>query len=97
MIYLIGNKIGLPKENRVVSDEEGKKFCLDNNLRDYFEVSAKTGENVDDLFTNIAKELKDVVVDIEEKKNIKLKKTNYIKRKLTSCYHTIINTFKKNE
>ena len=91
-IYLIGNKIDLLKENQVISDKDGENFCFNNKLRRYFEVSAKTGQNVDDLFTNIAKDLIDI--DLKENKNLLLKKTNSTKYKLFSCYQSIYKTIK---
>ena len=55
LMYLVGNKIDLI-EQRVVSDEEGKSFANDLNMK-YFGVSAKTGENVDILFNDIVNSL----------------------------------------
>ena len=54
LMYLVGNKIDKP--DRVVSDEEGKSFANDLNMK-YFGVSAKTGENVDILFNDIVNSL----------------------------------------
>ncbi len=55
IVWLVGNKLDL-KENRVVdrsvAEEKAKK--LGSN---YMEVSAKTGENVDALFTSILRSL----------------------------------------
>ena len=85
LIYLIGNKIDLPKENQVISAKDGEYFCLDNKLRKYYEVSAKTGQNVDDLFINIAKDL----IDIDFKDNSNIKKC-----KIISNYQIINKTIK---
>jgi GTPase SAR1 family protein len=46
---LIGNKSDL-EEKRVVSREEGEKFAQDNGLF-FLETSAKTDDNVDEVFT----------------------------------------------
>lgn len=46
-IVLVGNKIDLP--NRKVTKEEGKRMAADLKIG-YFELSAKTGENVTELF-----------------------------------------------
>jgi small GTP-binding protein len=53
-IVIIGNKLDL-KNQRAVSEEEGKKFCEENKLLSFFEVSAKEDINVKEmLFNSIA-------------------------------------------
>jgi len=89
LIYLVGNKIDLAEKSRVVSKEEGQNFCINNKLRNYFEVSAKTGEKVENLFQNIAKDL--VHVDFKENENIKLKTSNEKKSYYNSCIQKISN------
>jgi hypothetical protein len=37
------------KKKRVVTEEQGRKFATDNGFT-YFETSAKTGENVNEMF-----------------------------------------------
>lgn len=93
LIYLVGNKIDLAEKSRVVSKEEGQNFCINNKLRDYFEVSAKTGEKVENLFQNIAKDLVDV--EFKENGNIKLKIANEKKSYNYSCFQKISNNIKK--
>ena len=49
-IVIIGNKIDL-EDKREVSLDEGKKFCEEKNY-DFFEVSAKEGQNLNDMLFN---------------------------------------------
>jgi len=51
-IVLVGNKVDL--KTRQVSTEEGKRFAEENKLH-FFETSAKTAENVKQVFTEAAK------------------------------------------
>ena len=53
VIFIVGNKVDL-EENRVVSYEEGKRFCQSIEAHSFLETSAKTGEAVDGLFTLFA-------------------------------------------
>ena len=50
---LIGNKLDL-EEKREVSAEEGAAYAKENNLQ-FFEVSAKTGSGINDLFNKLIK------------------------------------------
>ena len=79
----------MAEKSRIVSKEEGQNFCINNKLRNYFEVSAKTGEKVENLFQNIAKDL--VGVDFKENENIKLKISNEKKSYYNSCFQKISN------
>jgi len=51
---VVGNKIDLEDELREVSTEEGTEFAKKNNLPFFFETSAKTGQNIDLMFANLA-------------------------------------------
>jgi len=51
-IFLVGNKVDL--KTRQVSTEEGKRFAEENKLH-FLETSAKTSENVKQVFTEAAK------------------------------------------
>lgn len=53
-IALVGNK--LDREGRETDDEQVSAFVEENNLK-YFETSAKTGENVEEMFTWLAQNL----------------------------------------
>ncbi|XP_029656602.1 ras-related protein Rab-2-like [Octopus sinensis] len=54
---LVGNKCDLEGNERVVPREEGELFAKAHNMI-YIETSAKSGENVEDLFHQSAKEIK---------------------------------------
>ena len=72
-LLLVGNKCDLKNEGSV-STEEAKKYAEENEMK-FFEVSAKTGESIDDMFKYIISELlKDM--EKEEKEKIQVKNLN---------------------
>lgn len=58
-VVLVGNKLDLPK--RVVKENEGNDIALLNQIK-YFEVSAKEGRGIDELFNYI---ISNYIEDIE--------------------------------
>ena len=73
IFLLVGNKLDL-EDKRQVSTEEAKKYAEENEMK-FFEVSAKTGESIDDMFEYIISELlKDM--EKEEKEKIQVKNLN---------------------
>lgn len=52
-IFLVGNKNDL-EEKREISTEEGKKFAEEQNFCEFIETSAKSGNNVQELFKKAA-------------------------------------------
>ncbi|KAG8899035.1 GTP-binding protein of the rab/ypt [Tulasnella sp. 403] len=56
LIYLCGNKLDLAANLRQVTQEEAKKYAEEEGLM-WGEASAKTGENVQAIFADIAKKL----------------------------------------
>jgi small GTP-binding protein len=55
VLVIAGNKVDLI-ENRVVTEEAAKQFATERKIQ-YFDVSAKTGENVDKLFQALASQV----------------------------------------
>lgn len=53
-IIMVGGKLDLT-EMRSVPTDKGIQTARSNNLQGYFECSAQTGDNVDNIFTNIAR------------------------------------------
>ena len=70
-IILVGNKID-KQEERLVSTEEGEKIADEYGLK-YFECSAKTGENIEQAFKEVAKKILENFSNVEEKETTKLK------------------------
>ena len=57
LIYLIGNKCEMEQE-RQVEFERALEFATNNGIHKFFEVSAKSGENVKEVFSIVTKDLK---------------------------------------
>ena len=74
IIFLIGNKID-KKEERKITTEQGQKLASEYNLP-FFEASAKSGENVDEIFKALYKKISEVYVDIQQEGGRKLSKKN---------------------
>ena len=55
-VFIVGNKMDLKRE---VNTEDAKTFAVSNRTKDFTECSAKTGENVKDIFFRAAKYLYD--------------------------------------
>ncbi|KAJ3452309.1 ras-related protein rab-5c [Anaeramoeba flamelloides] len=70
VIGFVGNKSDL-EEKRVIKKEEAKEYCSLHKLH-YFETSAKTSENVNEMFLSLSKELTlipEKIEKIEKKKS----------------------------
>ena len=76
---LVGNKYDLAEERRTVTEEEAKQYAENNGMK-FFEVSAKTGDGIDDMFKYIIseplKEKEPGLFDNQYKNNIKINKTS---------------------
>lgn len=62
----MGNKVDRPDEMKSVSNEDAQKWCDENNILRYYEVSAKENINVTEAFTELANAALDQE-DIEDK------------------------------
>lgn len=49
-VVLVGNKCDLENNQRQVTREEGEKFAKDNDIPLFLETSAKSAENVEEVF-----------------------------------------------
>ena len=73
IIVLIGNKSDLSKP-RIIPKVLIEDYCKKNEIENYFETSAKTGENVHEIFKNLLKQLfikfaMPIINNINENKN----------------------------
>ena len=73
LLYLVGNKIDIGKK-RVISKKEAEEYMEKEDLKNYFEASAKTGDNVDKIFNSIGKDLFDKYIKNKNKNNIIVEK-----------------------
>ena len=69
-LILVGNKLDL-KDKREVQYEEGKKFADNFGFIDFFESSAKTGENIREMFIKVA-----IILYEEQKKYLDTESNN---------------------
>ena len=56
-IYLVGNMVDLADEEREVSTDVAQKFAEEKKLDGFIEASAKTAENVSEVFVKVAEVL----------------------------------------
>ena len=81
---LVGNKIDLCEEMKIISKESIEKFAESKNMK-YFEASAKEGTNVEKIFIELGEM---ILRDLGEKmggKNKKLGDRNNSKNKIKCC------------
>ncbi|XP_014783565.1 uncharacterized protein LOC106878757 [Octopus bimaculoides] len=83
-VTLVANKIDL-QEYQTVDTQFAKTFAEEQNIS-FEAVSAKTGENVEKLFNNLAKKLPPEVIVNKHSANHSIKLTDE-KKSLTKCCH----------
>ena len=54
---MVGNKCDLEGRQRQVTREEGEKFARDNGIPLFIETSAKSAENVEEVFAQTAEDV----------------------------------------
>ena len=85
VIYLAGNKIDAPEEERIVKTEDGQKIADEFNLP-FFETSAKDGINVNEAFESLVEKIDEVYSKLEPpKKEVKKNKLYTGKSKKKCC------------
>ena len=91
VVCVIGNKSDL-NEERCIRFNEGARFSQDNNCN-YFECSAITGENINEAFMKVTKNILIKVnegkIVLEEKKRIDhfvINEENYADNNKGNCY-----------
>ena len=85
-IVIIGNKID--SDEREIKTEDGETFCKQQNYP-FFEMSAKTGENVDSTIRFLVKKVIDLNSDNKEgnndNNNIKINTEEHKKKEKSGC------------
>ena len=70
IISVAGNKSDLPLEEKKILYNQAKSYMKDNGISIFYETSAKSGNGVKDLFTNLAQEVyeqqKKVTIELDK-------------------------------
>ena len=86
LVYLVGNKIDVQEEEKVVKTEEGQKMAEEYKLP-FSEASAKEGINIDEIFQELLEKIDEAYTKSETPNKNKEKKKNklYTGKKKSSC------------
>ena len=84
VIYLVGNKIDVKDEDRIVKTDDGKKLAEEFKLP-FFESSAKQGININEIFEQIVEKIDEVYSKLEPIKTAKKNKLYKGKVKRSWC------------
>ena len=79
IIFLIGNKIDI-EDQRKISKEKGEELAEEFKIP-FFEASAKSGENVDEVFKALYNKICEIYGDLEKERGSKLIKKSKMKKK----------------
>ena len=83
ILYLVGNKADLVDSRKVTVEEAQER--ADKIGATYFETSAKTGQNIDELFVSIAEKIKTVEKPQDPKPAVPLQNTGNKEQKKGCC------------
>ena len=78
-VILVGNKSDM-ESKRKISTEDATEFAKEYDIN-YIEVSAKTGNNINNIFETIYKQLIEDIIKQEKNNNIELGKERVQNRK----------------
>ena len=84
IIYLVGNKIDVPDEQRLIKAEDGQKIADEFNLP-FKEASAKDGTNVNEIFQELLEEIDEKYAKIEVPKGERKNQLFTGKKKKSRC------------
>jgi small GTP-binding protein len=87
LIFFVGNKLDLVNSDdskRQISFNEAENYAKTNQLF-YSETSAKSGDNINNLFLDIAKELDKIKIDVTKNNVLFPHKFEHKKYRYTSC------------
>jgi len=84
IIYLVGNKIDVPDEQRLIKAEDGQKIADEFNLP-FKEASAKDGTNVNEIFQELLEEIDEKYAKIEAPKGERKNQLFTGKKKKSWC------------
>ena len=68
IIMLVGNKLDLAEEKRIVTETEGMMLAQENKIL-FSEASGSSGENVDKVFTDISEKIYSSIMEEKNDKN----------------------------
>ena len=83
VIYIIGNKIDMI-EGRKVKTEEGQQLANEFHLQ-FFETSAKTGQNINETFDSLVNKIDDVYTNLDDVGNVGNKLGMGKKKRMGCC------------
>jgi len=84
IIYLVGNKIDVPDDQRLVKEEDGQKIANEFNLP-FNEASAKDGTNVNEIFQELLEQIDEKYSKLEAPKGERKNQLFTGKKKKSWC------------